>query len=310
MADFRSYTVAASDGYPLSVREFRGSETKPRAIVVIAAAMGVPQDFYGKFAAWLATQGLLVITFDYRGMGDSRPQSLRGFETDVVDWATKDCAALIDDLDARHPNVPLYWVGHSVGAQILGLIPNRDRITAMLSIAAGSGYWKWNAKPLRYYVLALWYVMMPVGLRVAGYFPGSKLGAVGDLPYGVAAQWRKWCLDPDYLASENEGIRRQVAEVTIPITALSFADDEMMTFTGTKNLYRIYENAPIEYRRIKPKDFGLTKIGHFGFFRSHNKEAMWPLVTDWLDEHAPAERESLVEQKVASLRRAGMYPLE
>lgn len=293
MTDFRPYTVAASDGYPVSAREFVGPDA-PRAIAVIAAAMGVKQDFYAKFAAWLATQGIVAITFDYRGMGDSRPKSLRGFSASIVDWATLDCAALIADLDARYPNLPIYWLGHSVGAQMLGLVPNRDRIAAMMSIAAGSGYWKWNAAPLRYYVLALWYVMMPVGLKLAGYFPGRKLGAVGDLPYGVAAQWRKWCLDPDYLAAEGAGVRRQVAEVETPITALSFQDDEMMTFTGTKHLFRLYERAPIEYRRVKPKDHGLGKIGHFGFFRSQSKDALWPMVPAWIaqqpDTTTPAVR--------------------
>ena len=58
--------------------------------------MGVRQDYYADFAAWLARQGYVALTLDYRGMGASRPhdkrRSLRGFDADLFDWA--------DDIDA------------------------------------------------------------------------------------------------------------------------------------------------------------------------------------------------------------------
>ncbi len=283
MTPFRAYTFAATDGFLLAAREYAPpSATPPRAIAVIAPAMGVKQDFYAGFAAWLATQGVVAITFDYRGMGASRPAALRGFAADIVDWATKDCAALIDELTARHGELPLFWLGHSVGAQILGLLPNRDRITAMLSIAAGSGYYRYNAAPLRYYVLALWWLIMPIALRLAGYFPGKQIGMVGDLPAGVAAQWRKWCLHQDYLAAESDAVRAEVARVVTPITALSMQDDELMTFTGTRALFDLYAGAPVEYKRLRPKEVGVPRIGHFGFFRDSMKDKLWPLVPEWM----------------------------
>ena len=41
--------------------------------VLIVSAMGVPQRFYADFAEWLASQGHAVMSFDYRGVGESRP---------------------------------------------------------------------------------------------------------------------------------------------------------------------------------------------------------------------------------------------
>ncbi len=278
---FRYLHIEATDGYPIAVREYLPEGTA-RSILVIAPAMGVKQSFYQPFAEWLASQGVLAVTFDYRGMGASRPATLKGFQADILDWATKDCAALVAHLDAQHPTLPMYWLGHSVGAQLFGLLPNRDRVTAMLSVAAGSGYWQYNAKPLRYYVLSLWWVMMPVALKVAGYFPGKRLGTVGDLPYGVAAQWRKWCLHKDYLGAEGEHVKAQVAGVTTPITALSMQDDELMTWRGTRALFGLYESATVEYKRMKPRELGVKRIGHFGFFRSSMKEALWPMVPEWI----------------------------
>lgn len=267
----------------------RGREWAPegaRAVIVIASAMGVKQDFYAPFAEWLASQGFVAVTFDYRGMGRSRPSELRGFDATIEDWATKDCAALLEDLASRHA-LPIYWIGHSVGAQLLGLVPNRHRITAMLSVAAGSGYWPYNAAPLRYYVLSLWFLIMPVSIWLAGYFPGKRLGMVGDLPRGVAQQWRKWCLDASYLGAEGPTVRAQVADVKIPITALSMQDDEMMTLRGTKALFSLYESAPLDVQRLRPKELGVRRIGHFGFFRESMQEKLWPMVPAWASNSAP-----------------------
>ena len=59
--------------------------------------------------------------------------------------------------------------------------------------------------PLR--VRILWFGMVPVLTALFGYFPGKPLRMVGDLPRGVALQWRKWCLHPEYLLAEGERYR-------------------------------------------------------------------------------------------------------
>lgn len=290
--------VTAADGFSIAVERFEpelsraaeregegdGGAARPQAVVIIASAMGVSQRFYEPFARWLAGRGVVVYTFDYRGMGESAPPGgkLRGFRATIRDWATYDCAAVIDAATARHPDVPLFWIGHSVGAQVFGLIPNRDRVRAMLSVAAGSGYYRYNARPLRYYVLSFWLAIMPLALRLSGYFPGKRLGMVGDLPKGVAEQWRRWCLAADYFGVEPD-VRAQLAEVDVPITALSMQDDEMMTLRGTRALFDLYSNAEVEVQRVRPKELGLRSIGHFGFFRSKMEPSLWPMVPAWMD---------------------------
>jgi predicted alpha/beta hydrolase len=34
-------------------------------------------------------RGYLAATFDYRGIGESAPATLRGFQVDIRDWATQ-----------------------------------------------------------------------------------------------------------------------------------------------------------------------------------------------------------------------------
>jgi predicted alpha/beta hydrolase len=275
-------SLAMPDGTALVFRTFRAPGA-PRAAVIVPSAMGVAQKFYTAFAQWLAGQGYHVTTFDYRGIGLSAPPSLRGYPVTIFDWARQDCAAVIDMVKAQFPDLPLHWVGHSLGGQLLGLIPNRDQIDRVITVATGTGYWLQNTWRTKSVVWWLWFVVVPLALRVAGYFPGKRLRKVGDLPSGVMEQWRRWCLSREYVVgAEGEQVRAAYASVRMPMLSLSFTDDEMMSARGIKSLHGLYVSAPVEYRRIAPRDVGAKHIGHFGFFRPQFAQTLWPLVPQWL----------------------------
>jgi predicted alpha/beta hydrolase len=266
-----SAVVTAADGQPIAARFFRPAGT-PRGSVLVVPAMGCSQDYYRAFAGWLAAQGFVAATFDYRGTGLSRNGTLRGFKADIFDWAKLDCAAMIGAL----PEGPLYWVGHSLGGQILALVPNRSRIAKAVTVATGSGYWLENVPSLRLKVWWLWFVIVPLALPLFGYFPGRALRKVGDLPKGVMQQWRRWCLNREYaVGAEGEAIRAQYASVRTPIVSLSFADDEMMSAANTESIHGFYAAAPRTMKRIAPRDIGAPRIGHFGFFRSAYERSLW-----------------------------------
>lgn len=277
----------AADGFELG-----GCLHAPRAAatagLLIVPAMGVSQRYYADFAQWLAGQGFAVLTFDYRGMGASRPaamkKSLKGLQADVVTWAERDAAAALAQLDALlPPGTPIHWLGHSLGGQIFGLVPNRERVSRMVTVGAGSGYWLQNSPALRRYVWWLWYFVVPLALPAFGYFPGRALKKVGDLPHGVMAQWRRWCLHRDYLMGEGGASwRERYAAVRTPILSLSFTDDEFMSARNTASLHSFYAGAPREMRRIAPADVGAKRIGHFGFFRQPHAQTLWPQVPQWL----------------------------
>ena len=99
------------------------------ASVVIGGAMGVRQDYYAPFSEWLSSQGFRVTTFDYRGSGDSLPDTadgrLRGFQADLMDWAS-DYETVVDSAKAALPGAPLYLLGHSLGAQLPGCLKNQS----------------------------------------------------------------------------------------------------------------------------------------------------------------------------------------
>jgi predicted alpha/beta hydrolase len=238
--------------------------------------MGVTQPYYRPFGSWLAGQGFRAVTFDYRGVGASRREPLRRVDADIRDWAATDCTAMIDALAEWTPGRPLYWIGHSLGAQILGFAPNRDRLSGAVAVASGSGYWRETAPGLMWRAWWLWFVVAPIAMSLCGYFPGRRLRKVGDLPKGVMRQWRRWCLHPEYAVGvEGQDVRASFASVTLPLASLSFTDDEFMSERNTASLLGFYSAAPKTVKRFRPADLGVRRVGHFGFFRPAFEEVLW-----------------------------------
>lgn len=270
----REMPLTTDGGHRISLRIF--SAEPSRSVVIIAGAMGVSQNCYEKFARFLCTEGHTVLTFDYFGTGASLQTHLRDCPTSVTDWGNEDCHAVIEFARRQYPGQRLQWVGHSVGGQLLGMTPNVNRLDNAITVAVGSGYWRENSPPTKRIAWILWYFVAPASLRLVGYYPGSRLRLVGDLPPNVMRQWRRWCLHRDYAVGvEGESLREQFANVRVPITAVSFTDDEMMSERNTESIHSFYCNAPVTMQRIAPADVGERQIGHLGWFRERYRESLW-----------------------------------
>jgi len=149
-------TVKTKKGYGISAT-FYYPENEVKAAVLIVSAMSVNQHYYSNIASWLADKGYLVASFDYFGMGESLSGRLKDVDVTVLDWAENDCVAMLEILSSEVQDKPIYWVGHSLGGQLLGLVSNSERLTKAITIAAGSGYWRENAPQLKRRAWILWY---------------------------------------------------------------------------------------------------------------------------------------------------------
>jgi predicted alpha/beta hydrolase len=268
---------------------FRFDAAAPRAAAVVGAAMGVPQDFYGAFASWLAGLGITAFTFDYRGIGHSAPRSLRGFRATITDWARHDYERALSEAATAANGRPLFVVGHSLGAQLPALAPSGGQVDAMVAVAGGGGYWGGLAPVLRPFMLSMVGIAAPIAIPLAGYFPGRRLRMIGDLPAGAMRQWSRWCLHPEYLVGVEPGAREAYARARFEILSLSFSDDWMMPQRNVDSLHAHFRSARRESRRIGPAQAG-GPIGHMGFFRSRYRDTLWPIAGDWLLERAAAPR--------------------
>lgn len=281
-----AFELRSTDGYPLAAT-IHGRTEHPRAAVVVNSATGVKRKFYAKYASFLADSGLPTLTYDYRGIGGSRPPTLRGFNATMRDWAEKDANSAIEWVVQELKPSRVLLVGHSAGGQLLGLTPNNGRVHAMLAVGAQSGYWRyWKAaeQPL---MAALWYVAMPGLSRLFSYFPAKALRLHEDLPKGVALEWARWCRNPNYIVDEaGRPIREGFESFTGAIRSYSFEDDFFAPRAAVEALIHWYTRAPKEWIHVVPSSLGVKSIGHFGMFREEFRDTLWAETGKWLDEQA------------------------
>ncbi|MGL5850255.1 MAG: alpha/beta hydrolase family protein, partial [Phycicoccus sp.] len=255
--------IAADDGRPLQVTWFVPNEPL-RGGVVVAGAMATRRRFYAPLGRWLAERGFLALTVDYRGT-ESRA-ALRAETGDAVRWAGDAASALEALAERAGAAVPLSWIGHSLGGQVLPFA-RHDLVSAAVLVSAGSGYWKVSQRSVRWRTPFFFRVLVPVSTRLAGYYPGDRLRLIGDLPTGVIRQWGRWCLHEEYIGADVPSFSHRTASVTLPITAISFADDELLSEASMATLERWYSGASLAALRMTPADLDVDRVGHHGFLR-------------------------------------------
>jgi len=244
--------------------------------IVVASAMGVTQAYYRPVAQWLAEQGYCVLTFDCSGIGESKNKHLKEYLCNILDWATDDYSAALQFVLDSNFTSPIYWLGHSLGGQVFPLVHNIGQVKKVITVSSGTGYWKHNAPNLRKKAPLFWYFIMPIATSLFGYFPGKKLGIIGDLPKQVMFQWRRWCLHPEYCVGvESKSIKAKFQQIDVPIVSISFTDDEMLSLTNMQDLHALFENKNKALKNMHPKDLGAERIGHLGFFREKFKDNLW-----------------------------------
>lgn len=285
-------TFPATDGYLLGATLFLPRGAKSHAVLINSAA-ATPRKVYRGFAGYLARRGCAVLTYDYRGTGDSRqkamvgynqPKSLVGFNASMSDWAGKDATAAVAWMRERYKTLPLNYVGHSFGGQALGLLANNTEVSRALFIAAQAGYWKLMASPERFRVYAMLnFVGLPL-TRLLGYAPGwSGLGE--DLPKGVFEQWVSWVMSERYLFTDPKlpGLSN-FANYKGAMRALCLSDDPWATRPAVGLLCSGFAAIEPEILSITPTDAGATRIGHFGFFRPEHRDTLWRGAAEWIQK--------------------------
>jgi predicted alpha/beta hydrolase len=284
-------TFPGTDGYLLGATLFLPRGAKRNA-VLINSATAVPRKIYRGFAGYLARRGCAVLTYDYRGTGDSRrkalvgynqPKSLVGFKASMSDWAALDVTAAVAWMRERYKSLPLNYVGHSFGGQALGLLANNSEVSRALLIAAQAGYWKLMASPERYRVYAMLNFVGTPLTRLLGYAPAwSGLGE--DLPKDAFLQWVRWVMSPRYLFSDPELTALQnFPKYRGAMRALCLSDDPWATRPAVELLCSGFTSIKPEILTVTPADAGVSKIGHFGFFRPEHRDTLWRGAAEWIE---------------------------
>ncbi|HRE20491.1 MAG TPA: alpha/beta fold hydrolase [Rhabdaerophilum sp.] len=289
-----AFRAEASDGYSLGgLLWHRPEQGRARKFVLIVPATSVCCTFYSRFAEYLFSNGYDVATFDYRGIGFSRPADLRGFQADWVDWGAKDVEAILAHIRTLCPACDISIVAHSIGGFTVGMAPSAAAVRRIVTVAAQYAYWRDYHSDHRLAMLLRWHVAMPLMTALYGYFPGKRLGWLEDTPAGIVRDWTR--MGPDferalrknlYIGGEREGdlLKARLARITAPILAISFEDDPFGTKIAIERLLRYFTGSEKLRRRMSPTDIGESAIGHFGFFQKRFGARLWPIALAFLNE--------------------------
>lgn len=105
----------AADGRMLAVHVWMPSDARPRAVVVAVHGFNDYGNFFAMPGEYLAARGIASYAYDQRGFGASPDAGLWPGTAALV----SDLKSFVRAVRARHPGMPLYILGDSMGGAVL-----------------------------------------------------------------------------------------------------------------------------------------------------------------------------------------------
>jgi predicted alpha/beta hydrolase len=102
-----------------------------RPVTIINSATSVRCRYYSRFALFLFSDGM-----DYRGIGESRPATLRDFGAGWIDWGALDFEAVLRHAERAYSDRSIHVVGHSIGGVMIGLARSNHLVRRAFTVGA------------------------------------------------------------------------------------------------------------------------------------------------------------------------------
>ena len=269
--------IKAADGYRLSAL-FGTPVGESIGNIVISSATGIKKEFYLNFSKFLIQCEYNVLIYDYRGIGGSAPGNLKTSAAYMHEWGTMDMNAVLNYMVRIKGLTDIIWVGHSVGAQLIGFLEHRQHIRKVVAISAALGYWGYFPFRVKWLIWALWYFIGPLMVKIYGYGAMRKIGWGENLPRNMMKEWREWCLSKTYFT----GLLRKKLNMdkfyhfTTPITAVYISDDYIANDKTVPLMMKFFPNSPKKILKLHVSDYTTDKVGHTGIFRKKFENNLWP----------------------------------
>ncbi len=136
--------MRTADGQVLPLRIWRPKEGSPKAVIIALHGFNDYSGFFDAPGKFLAGKGFLSYAYDQRGFGEAPG---RGYWPGS-DALAADLAAMTGLIRERHPGLPLYLLGESMGGAVvmtLMIRPGAPRVNGV--ILAAPAVWGRTAMP-------------------------------------------------------------------------------------------------------------------------------------------------------------------
>lgn len=201
--------------------EPNNQDTPIKATLLIVHGMAEHSGRYADFAQFLADHGIAVATYDQLGHGQTvKTEVDLGFfgEEHPVQSLLKDVIVMADSLKARHPNVPHFVMGHSMGSFIVRNVLKHHAHDFSGAILMGTA----AANPLTKVLLPINRVLA----RVAPRQPNTVLGKVMNKVFNLRLGDRTSSSEFAWLSKNADNIAAYEAD---PLCGFAFTNNGFMT---------------------------------------------------------------------------------
>ena len=284
-------TLTAADGYPLSALYLK-PVGEPTGSIIISSATGIKKEYYINFTRFLVQHGYSVLLYDYRGIGGSANVHLKNCNAYMHEWGTLDMNAALDYMVNEKGFTGITWVGHSVGAQLVGFLQQQQHIRKVIAISAAFGYWKHFPSPVKYKIWFLWFFIGPLMNKVFGYGAMKKIGWGENLSKNMMKEWREWCLSKTYFTGmlQHQLQRDKFYGFNQPITAVYMSDDYLANDITAPKMLEFFPDSCKRIYKIPVEDYTTERVGHSGIFRRKFENKLWPLLVGFIEEEKKSRR--------------------
>jgi len=281
---FTETTFIAADGTELPLRSWRPTEGKSKAVVVALHGFNDYGNFFAKTGTYLATRGVTAYAYDQRGFGAApAPGSWAGVAAYV-----RDAADAVDAAQRRHPGLPVYLHGTSMGGAVaIMAMTNAEPASAVGVILAAPAVWGRVTMPW-YQRLSLW-----VSAHLVPWFTVSGEG-LGIKPSDNKPMLIRLGRDPKVIKHTRVGTiyglvnlmdaaLENVAKLTTPALILYGEKDEIIPKTPTRIMLGRLPKSATGRPRV-----ALYANGYHMLLRDLQGAVVWKDMAAWmLDRRAP-----------------------
>ncbi len=285
----------AADGAVLPVRSWFPDAGRPTAVVVAVHGFNDYSNFFVAPALFLANSGVASYAYDQRGFGATRDAGL---------WPGSE--ALVDDLKTfsrlireRHPGVPLYLLGHSMGGAVIMAAeasprpPQADGVILAAPAVWGRGTWAWFQR------LALWVGVHTVPwLELTGRGLGIKPSDNLPMLYALGADplvIKSTRIDAVWgLANLMDAAAAGAKDLRAPALILYGEKDELVPKAPTRKMLASLPKDAAGTRRV-----AIYPDGYHMLLRDLGSETPWKDIRHWIADRG-ASLPSGADKRVAT----------
>lgn len=281
--------LTTSDQFSVTAHVFLPGTSNGK-LLLINSATGVKQQLYFSFASYFVQKGFTVITYDYRGIGLSKPARMKGFKASMRIWGSVDYKAVTDYIKIHFGGYKKYVLGHSVGALILGMNEDSCIFDGFVFVGTQNAFIGNLKFRTRIEALLGFGIVQPLATGLLGYFPAHWFGLGESLPKNCASDWRTLILNRKSTNRLLEQTKNYSEGLNGRVLVIRAEDDDWLTEKGVKSLLKdTYPNLKPVYRFIETSESERHEIGHVNFFRSYNRN-LWNIILNELTEHEYTDR--------------------